>query len=217
MQLWKHSTLSSVPPPPTTSLRAHYFFFTFFTNKTSSISSQFSAPHMQELKQPHLLLKLPSLPSVLSLRQKYPNVSSPATLQHALLIQSLTPSPSYLSLPALTHIIITSLLTGTFPNAFKQARVTPLLTKPTLNTSLTDSYRPVSLIPFIAKMLERVVFNQLSSFLSEHNLLDANQPGFRRRHSTETTLSHWSPANCKSWFQIISSHSAGSICCFWHC
>ncbi len=144
-----HATLktfnSLLCPPPTTSLRADYFFFTFFTNKTSSISSQFSAPHMQELKQPHLLLKLPSLPSVPSLRQKYPNVSSPATLQHALLIQSLTPSPSYLSLPALTHIIIKSLLTGTFPNAFKQARVTPLLTKPTLNTSLTDSYRPVSL------------------------------------------------------------------------
>ncbi len=38
--------------------------------------------------QLHLLLKLPSSPSVPSLKQKYPNVSSPATLQHALLIQS---------------------------------------------------------------------------------------------------------------------------------
>ncbi len=37
-------------------------------------------------------------------------------------------------------------------------------------------------------MLERVVFNQLSSFLSKHNLLDANQSGFRREHSTETAL-----------------------------
>ncbi len=47
-----------------------------------------------------------------------------------------------------------------FPTAFKQAgSVTPLLTKPTLNTSLSDSYRPVSLLPFIAKTLERVVFN----------------------------------------------------------
>ncbi len=64
----------------------------------------------------------------------------------------------------------------------------PTAKKPTLNTSLTDSYRPVSLLPFIAKTLERVVFNQLSSFLSEHNLLDANQSGFRRGHSTETAL-----------------------------
>ncbi len=57
-----------------------------------------------------------------------------------------------------------------------------------LNTSLTYSYRPVSLLPFIAKTLERVLFNQLSSFLSKHNLLDANQSGFRHGHSTETAL-----------------------------
>jgi len=56
------------------------------------------------------------------------------------LLQAIFPS----HLPALTHIINTSLLTGTFPNAFKQAWVTPLLKKTTLNTSLTDSYRPVS-------------------------------------------------------------------------
>ncbi len=37
-------------------------------------------------------------------------------------------------------------------------------------------------------MLERVVFNQLFSFLLKHNLLDANQSGFRRGHSTETAL-----------------------------
>ncbi len=38
------------------------------------------------------------------------------------------------------------------------------------------------------KTLERVVFNQLSSFLSKHKLLDANQSGLRRGHSTETAL-----------------------------
>ncbi len=96
------------------------------------------------------------------------------------LLQAISPS----LLPALTHIINTSLLTGTFLTAFKQARVSPLLPY----TSLTDSYRHFSLIPFIAKPLERVVFNQLSSFLSKHNLLDANQSGFRRGHSTETAL-----------------------------
>ncbi len=37
-------------------------------------------------------------------------------------------------------------------------------------------------------MLVRVVFNQLSLFLSKHNLLKANQSGFRHGHSTETAL-----------------------------
>ncbi len=51
------------------------------------------------------------------------------------LLQVISPS----LLPALTHIINTSLLTGTFPTSFKQARVTPLLKKPTLNTSLIEN------------------------------------------------------------------------------
>ncbi len=107
----------------------------------------------------------------------------------------LDPIPSHLLqvispalLPALTHIINTSLLTGIFPTAFKQARVTPLLKKPTLNTSLLENYRPVSLLPFIAKTLERVVFNQVSLFLSQNNKLEAKQSGFRSGHSTETAL-----------------------------
>ncbi len=103
----------------------------------------------------------------------------------------LTPSPSNLSYTltrTYTHTINTSLLTGIFPTAFKQARVTPLLKKPTLNTSLIENYRPVSLLPFIAKTLERVVFNQVSLFLSQNNKLDAKQSGFRSGHSTETAL-----------------------------
>ncbi len=60
--------------------------------------------------------------------------------------------------------------------------------KPTLKTSLIENYRPVSLLPFIAKTLERVVFNQVSLFLSQNNKLDAKQSGFRSGHSTETAL-----------------------------
>ncbi len=108
---------------------------------------------------------------------------------------SSTPNPTHLLhaisptlLPALTHIINTSLLTGTFSTAFKQARVTPLLKKPTLNTSLIENYRPVSLLPFIAKALKRVVFNQVSLFLSQNSKLDASQSGFRSGHSTEAAL-----------------------------
>ncbi len=88
---------------------------------------------------------------------------------------------------ALTHIINTSLHTGTFPKVFKQARVSPLL-KPSLNQVLLENYRPVSLLSFNAKILERVVFNQLSLFLAQNNLLDNKKSGFKSGHSTETTL-----------------------------
>ncbi len=166
--------------------------------------------------QPHLLIN--SLLSFCPLTEA--EVSKPLLSSHpttcpldpipSLLLQAISPT----LLPAFTHIINTSLLTSTFPTAFKQARVTPLLKKPTLNTSLTDSYRPVSLLPFIVKMLERVFFNQLSSFLSNNHLLDANQSGFRRGRSTETALLsvtealRIAKADCKSSVLILLDLSA---------
>ncbi len=88
----------------------------------------------------------------------------------------------------LAHIINTSLHTGVFPSAFRLARITPLLKKPTLNPSHLENYRPVSLLPLVAKTLERAVFNQVSAFRTQNNLLDSNQSGFRSGHSTETAL-----------------------------
>ncbi len=152
----------------------------FFTNKTKAISSQFS-PLIQD-PQPTRSLTY------------WGGSIQTSPLQHPTTCH-LDPIPSHLLqaisptlLPALTLIINTSLLTGIFPTAFKQARVTPLLKKPTLNTYLLENYRHVSLLPFIAKTLERVVFNQVSLFLSQNNKLDAKQSGFRSGHSTETAL-----------------------------
>ncbi len=192
-----------------------------FTEKTRTISSQFSPPHTQVLQpttstaQTPIFSFCPLTEAEVSklLLSSHPT-ACPLDPIPTHLLQAISPT----LLPALTHIINTSLLKGTFPTAFKQARVTPLLKKPSLNTSLIENYRPISLLPFIVKMLERVVFNQVSLFLSQNNKLDANQSGFRSDHSTETALlSHWSPTNCKSWFQIISSHSVRYICCVWHC
>ncbi len=56
------------------------------------------------------------------------------------------------------------------------------------------------------KTLERIVFNQLSSFQSEHNLLDAYQSGFRCGHSTETALLSVTEA-----LRIAKAHSKSSV------
>ncbi|XP_073691345.1 uncharacterized protein [Garra rufa] len=185
-----NSLLCPPPPPPTTSITADDFA-TFFTEKTTSISNKFSAPHIQELKLTTPTAETPlfsfhplSEAEVTKLLLSSHPTTCPLDPIPSHLLQAISPT----ILPALTHIINTSLLTGTFPTTFKQARVTPLLKKPTLNTSLIDNYRPVSLLPFIAKTLERAVFNQLSLFFSQNNLLDANQSGFKSGHSTETAL-----------------------------
>ncbi len=57
-----------------------------------------------------------------------------------------------------------------------------------VEVNILGNYRPVSLLPFIAKTLERVVFNQVTAFLTQNNLLDSNQSGFRSGHSTKTAL-----------------------------
>ncbi|CAM4575233.1 unnamed protein product [Leuciscus chuanchicus] len=185
-----NSLLCPPPPPPASSLTADDFA-TFFTNKTTAISSQFSAPHTQEPRPTPSTANTP-LSSFSSLTEE--EVSTLLLSSHPTTC-TLDPIPSHLLqaisptlLPSLTHIINSSLHTGTFPTAFKQARVTPLLKKPTLNTSLVENYRPISLLPFIAKTLERAVFNQLTSFLSLNNQLDVNQSGFKKGHSTETAL-----------------------------
>ncbi len=83
--------------------------------------------------------------------------------------------------------------------------------KTTLNTSLLENYRPVSLLPFIAKTLERVVFNQVSLFLSQNNKLDVKQSGFRSGHSTETALLSLKPCELQ---KLIPNHQ--SLFC-WIC
>ncbi|XP_041802630.1 uncharacterized protein LOC121613344 [Chelmon rostratus] len=75
------------------------------------------------------------------------------------------------------------LSSGSFPSAFKHAVVQPLLKKPNLDPSLLSNFRPISKLPFLSKVLEKVVFKQLQSFLIENSVYEKFQSGFRARHS----------------------------------
>ena len=87
---------------------------------------------------------------------------------------------------SLSNIINRSLTTGIFPNDWKVARVTPIY-KDDIKTN-PNNYRPISVLPIVSKLIERVVFNQLYAFLMKHDLLADAQSGFRLCHSTLTTL-----------------------------
>ncbi|KAJ1124555.1 hypothetical protein NDU88_003006 [Pleurodeles waltl] len=88
----------------------------------------------------------------------------------------------------LQTIINSSFASATFPESWKHAEVNALLKKPTADPSDLKNFRPISLLPFPAKVIEKTVNKQLTNFLVDNSLLDPSQSGFRANHSTETAL-----------------------------
>ena len=66
--------------------------------------------------------------------------------------------------------------------------VRPLLKKPNLDPTVLSNFRPVSHLPFLSKVLEKVVFIQLQAFLQQNSVFEKFQSGFRSCHSTESAL-----------------------------
>lgn len=83
----------------------------------------------------------------------------------------------------LSLIINQSLTTGIFPHKLKIAKVIPLYKKN--DKTMLDNYRPISLLPSISKVFERIVYNQLYEYLTTNEILFKSQYGFRKAHSTE--------------------------------
>ncbi len=67
----------------------------------------------------------------------------------------------------LLNIINSSLSLGHVPKPFKLAVIKPLIKKPQLDPSELANYRPISNLPFMSKILEKVVSAQLCSFLQK--------------------------------------------------
>ena len=80
--------------------------------------------------------------------------------------------------PFLCELFNRSLTTATIPEAFKFAYVTPRLKKQDVDTSDVRSYRPISNLSVISKLLERLVHQQVSDYLTIHNLLPYLQSAY---------------------------------------
>ena len=75
---------------------------------------------------------------------------------------------------------------GTFPEVWKKSNVVPVHKKNEKNA--VKNYRPISLLPVCSKIMERLIFNSLHSFLHSNSLLSVNQSRFRPNDSCTNQL-----------------------------
>ena len=78
----------------------------------------------------------------------------------------------------LTHIYNLSLTQGTFPDMMKIAKVIPVFKAG--KKEEFGNYRPISLLPQLSKILEKLFYNKFMSFINNNNILSTSQYGFRK-------------------------------------
>ena len=91
--------------------------------------------------------------------------------------------------PFLVELFNRSLTLGVVPAVFKSANVTPLLKKNHLDLTDVKSYRPISNMTMLSKLLKRLVGRQVIDYLKTSRLLPRLQSAYRSHHSTEMAVS----------------------------
>ena len=87
---------------------------------------------------------------------------------------------------SLTYICNQSIINSTFPEKWKEGKVSPLHKSGPKDD--TNNYRPISVLPVLSKLLEKHIHDTLMFYLTSNNLLHSTQSGFRPNHSCETAL-----------------------------
>ena len=79
-----------------------------------------------------------------------------------------------------------SLSEGIFPEYFKTAKIIPIFK--TGDSNSTVNYRPISILPFLSKIFEKLMCARLDSYLKSNNILCTNQFGFRKNSNTSEAI-----------------------------
>ena len=91
-------------------------------------------------------------------------------------------------IPLITLIVNLSLESGHMPLELKKALLVPLLKKITDDHDTLSNFRPISNLPFLSKLIEKVVAEQILAHMTLHNLHEIFQSSYKKFHSTETAL-----------------------------
>lgn len=82
----------------------------------------------------------------------------------------------------ITDLINISIQTSNFPNCLKIAKITPIYKKD--DKKEVNNYRPISVLPCISKIYEKIIQQQLEKYLNENKIINPNQFGFVTNSST---------------------------------
>lgn len=105
--------------------------------------------------------------------------------------------------PSITWILNLSIRTGKFPETWKCSKVTALFKSG--DRTNPSNYRPISILPTLSKILEKVVHSQFQEFLNSNNLLSNKQFGFRSKRSTTAALSSFAD-------EVLENMEQGNLC-----
>ena len=75
---------------------------------------------------------------------------------------------------------------GVFSRELKLARVIPIYKSSSKQT--ISNYRPISILTFISKIFEKILYNHISQFMDRNDTICSNQFGFRKNHSTQQAI-----------------------------
>ena len=90
-------------------------------------------------------------------------------------------------LPTITKLVNMSLQDGVFASGWKTSIIRPLLKKPNLDLILS-SYRPVSNLPFLSKLLEKCAMDRINEHCRLHRLVPEYPSAYRSGYSCETAI-----------------------------
>ena len=88
--------------------------------------------------------------------------------------------------PIMSEIANKCFETGTFPNCCKIGCITPVFKSG--NDKMLTNYRPISILPYFSKIIEKLIQNRLDNFLYKNDIISSSQFGFRKGKSTENAL-----------------------------
>lgn len=107
----------------------------------------------------------------------------------------------------LTKLINESMACNTFPSIFKVAKVVPLYKGKGSADDYTN-YRPISILPILSKVYERVIKNQINEHFESNNLFATGQFGFRKNKTTSLAIDHLTSDILEGFEDFLDTHAS---------